>query len=317
MEFMCSGYRLLVIMSVAICLKLHFGLGTEIYIKSSSNSLCSIKTCLTLSQFSTKSVLDSLSQNTTLLFPPGDYTLESKISITNTSNFSESMISRTSNVSIFCHQHASFKFEGINKVSIKGFKFIGCGSNRLELVKDFLLENTSFIGGNGSATALEIDKIKACIIDTSFMYNTVGSLRGPIRILHGSEHQCAYVGGAIITNQSNVTVIRSEFSGNGAKIGGAMFTTQGSKVVIENSSFIGNSAVNCSIGLCFGGAVYVEDGTNQPHAILTKTTVMINECEFRNNAATNGGILTVFNSTVYIFLSKVHINMAERFGGAI
>ena len=67
MESVCSSFRLL--MLVAICLKLYFGLGVEIYIKPSSNSPCPVKTCrLTLSQFSSKSVLDSLNQNTTLLF---------------------------------------------------------------------------------------------------------------------------------------------------------------------------------------------------------------------------------------------------------
>ena len=108
-------------------------------------------------------------------------------------------------MSIFCDQSSSFKFEGINKVSIIGLKFFGCGSNTVELVMDFSLDNAKFIGGNGSATALEFDKTKACIIDTSFMYNTVGSLRGPIRIFHGNKHQHVYVGGAIIANQSNVT----------------------------------------------------------------------------------------------------------------
>ena len=38
---------------------------------------------------SSKSVLDSLNQSTTLLFLPGDYALESKVSITNTSNLSD------------------------------------------------------------------------------------------------------------------------------------------------------------------------------------------------------------------------------------
>ena len=75
-----------------------------------------------------------------------------------------------------------------------------------------------------SETALEIDKSKVCIIDTSFMYNTVGTLRGPMRILqgHNCKYQHAHIGGANIASQSNVTIIRSDFVGNGAEIGGAM-----------------------------------------------------------------------------------------------
>ena len=315
MDFVCSSCNFL-ILTITLCLKSHIGLGTdsEMFIKPSLNSRCPVKTCLTLSQLS---VSDSLYENTILLhFLPGDHVLESEISITNISNFSMTSISPGS-ASIFCHQNANFQFEGIKKVSIKGLNFLGCGSNRVELVMYFLVENTGFIGGNGSKTALEIDETTACFIDTSFMYYTVGSLCGPIRILQGSKHQHAYVGGAIIANQSNVTIIRSEFLGNKAEIGGVMFATQGSKIAIKNSSFIGNSAKSSPTGLCFGGVLYIEDGTNQVHATPSKTTATINESEFSNNTATNGGILTAFNSTVNIVLSEVYNNIAEKFGGVM
>ena len=301
-------------MLATISLKLCIGLGTEIYIKPSSNSPCPVRTCLTLSQISTRPVLYSLKHNATLLFVPGNYTLETKVSITNVSNFSMVSMS-SSNVSIFCHQNASFKFEGISKLSMKGFKFFGCGNNRVELVKEFLLENTNFIGGNESETALEIDKAKVNITACLFMYNIIGSLRGPIRILQGDRR--AHVGGAIIANQSSITVIRSEFLGNRAEIGGAIFATQGSEVIIKNSSFVGNSAVNCSGGACFGGALYIEDRTNHIHDMPTNSTVIISESEFSDNTATNGGILTAFNCTVNIVLSEVYNNMAEKFGGAM
>ena len=125
MDLVYLSCKLLIL--VAICLKLCTTQGTEIYVKPSSSTPCPVKTCLTLSLLSTKSVLNSLKQNTTLLFLPGDYTLESKISITNVSEFSMvSISSGSSNVSIFCHKDASFEFEGINKLSIKGFKFFGC-----------------------------------------------------------------------------------------------------------------------------------------------------------------------------------------------
>ena len=180
MDFMyfCCWFFIL----VAICLKLCSGQDTdsEIYVKPSSTTPCPVETCLTLSLLSTKSVLGSLRQNTTLLFLPGDYTLESKISITNFSDFSMILTSSafSNGASIFCHKDASFEFEGINKLSIKGFKFFGCGNNKAKLVKNFLLEDASFVGKNISETALDFDKTEVCIIDSSFMNNTVGSLRG-------------------------------------------------------------------------------------------------------------------------------------------
>ena len=84
------------------------------------------------------------------------------------------------------------------------------------------MEKVSFVDENKSETALEINKSEVYIIDTSSMHNTVGSLQlqGPIRILqgHNCKYQHAYVGGAIIASQSNVTFIRSVFVGNGAKL---------------------------------------------------------------------------------------------------
>ena len=94
------------------------------------------------------------------------------------------------------------------------------------------------------------------------MYNTVGSLRGPMRIFqgHNCKYQHAHVGGAIIASQSNVTIIRSDFIGNGAEIGGAIFAMHGSDIAILNSRFVGNSAANCSNAqVRFGGVVYAEN----------------------------------------------------------
>ena len=313
MDFVYSSYRLL--MLVAICLKLHIGLGTEIYIKPSLNAPCPVKTCLTLSQISTKQVLDSLKHDATLLFTSGNYSLESKISIANVSNIS--MISMSSrDVLIFSCQHASFKFEGISKLLIKGFKFVGCGNNEIKLVKEFLLENTTFVGGNESETVLEIHTTQVNITDCLFMYNTIGSFRGPIRILQGHKCQYARVGGVIIANQSSVTVIRSEFLRNGADIGGAIFATQGSEINLKNSSFSGNSAVNCSAETCVGGVLYIEDGIHDTLKNL-KTTVIITESEFSDNMATNGGILTAVNGTVNVISSQIYNNLAETFGGAM
>ena len=186
-------------------------------------------------------------------------------------------------------------------------RFPVCGNNNAKLVKNFLLENVSFFGESKSETALEIDKTKVCIIDSSFMHNTVGSLRGPTGILQNNNNQHAYyVGGAIIVNQSSVAIIRSEFFENRAEIGGAIFATQGSKIVIKNSSFVGNRAVDCSQGTCFGGVLYTE-----------QTTIVISESDFSNSTATNGGFLSTFNSTVSIISCKIYNNMAESLGGAM
>ena len=302
METMRFSYRLLVLL--AICFNLQFEQCVEIYITPSSYySPCPVKKCFSLSQVSNKSVLDSLtdSQNTTLIFLSGDYKLESNILMMNASNIT--VISRTSNVSIFCHQNAGLKFEGIKWLVVKGLKFFSCGNNKVKLVKNILMEKVSFVGENKSETALEIDRVVAYIIDTSFMYNTVGSLRGPIRILQGHKRQHAYVGGAIIANHSNITIIRSEFLGNRAEIGGAIFATQVSKIVINNSSFIGNSAMNYSVGFCFGGVLYTDSGVNGADNPIAKTLVVLSKSKFSSNSAKKGAVLATINSTVDVYSS--------------
>ncbi len=88
-------------------------------------------------------------------------------------------------------------------------------------------------------------------------------------------------------------------------------------VILNNSSFIGNSAVNCSAETCFGGVLYIEDGIHDTLTNLRTTTVVIAESEFSENTGTNGGVLTAVNSTVKIILCHVYNNMAENFGGAM
>lgn len=148
------------------------------------------------------------------------------------------------------------------------------------------------------------------------MYNTVGSFRGPIRILQGHRYQHAFVGGAIIANQSNVTIIKSDFFGNRAEIGGAIFTTCGSNIKILNSSFIGNRASNnyCAIisQFCFGGVLYTEND----YLGIQEAPIVVSESEFSNNTATNGAVLATYNCSIVISKSEFYDNTANNCGGA-
>ena len=53
---------------------------------------------------------------------------------------------------------------------------------------------------------------------------------GNASVLLNRDH--AYVGGAIIANQSNLTIIKSNFEGNSAEIGGAIFAAVNSNITI-------------------------------------------------------------------------------------
>ena len=85
-------------------------ISSEVYqIKSSSDDSCPRKPCLTLSQFINKS--DSyIVDNTTLIFQPGNHSLESVLSVSNISMLS---LHGTSNTVIMCHGSGRFELSNI------------------------------------------------------------------------------------------------------------------------------------------------------------------------------------------------------------
>ena len=172
-------------------------------------------------------------------------------------------------------------------------------------MKTFLLEQVSFFGENESETALEIDKTIAYFTDTSFISNAVGSLRGPMRILHDHRYPYyAYAGGAIIANQSNITIVRSNFFGNRAEIGGAIFATCGSNITILNSSY-DNTANNC------GGVFWLQGNS---------TTIIYDSDMYSNKAIQGGGVVYLTDtSSVIINASRVYDNnyLEAEFCGVI
>lgn len=90
----------------------------------------------------------------------------------------------------------------------------------------FTVQGSLFFGQGDSGTALEIIQSNAYVVNCSLLHNKIGSYRGPIGILedHIKESDIklsthAFVGGALIVNQSNVTLTRSKLENNHANIG--------------------------------------------------------------------------------------------------
>ena len=147
-----------------------------LYIKPSPSSQCPEESCLTLSQLIANT---TLKLNTTLIFLPGNYSLQREISVKNLDNLAIFSNSCT----VIYQRDASFKFENIGCLWISGLKFVGCGNNQALFVKDFELDNCIFLGQKESGTALEVNETSLCVVNTAFAFNTVGSFRGPIGIL--------------------------------------------------------------------------------------------------------------------------------------
>ena len=285
-----------------------------LHIIPSATSHCSKTPCLTLLQLAERFNRQSHSESMQLFFLPGDHSLNLDFEI---SNMSELFM--TSNSSrIVCQPNTSFNFHEIGHISIKGFDFLGCSSNKI--VSSYQLEVVSslFLGHNESGTALELIDTNARIINCTFAYNTRGNLRGPIQTLNflkqwykfNSLSVYAYVGGAMIVDRSNIAIVCSIFEGNRAEMGGAIFATSRSNITVFNSSFTNNGDYwNCLLG----GALHSESD-----APYNKTNANIIGSEFFKNKATYfGGAISTYNCDVSAESARFYKNFAILKGGAI
>ena len=135
----------------SVLLLMVFGLVTsEEYMYSitpSPSDPCTTEHCLTLSQFAANSS-NYLANDTTMIFAPGNHSLDSEPIIENAhslSMFSEPGSSQTHPV-IVCSLHARFEMINVTVVTVSGFDFAGCVGNRVESVDQFQLIDSSFHG---------------------------------------------------------------------------------------------------------------------------------------------------------------------------
>ena len=270
-----------------------------LYITPSSSTPCPAKFCLTLSQFARNSSI-WLSLNTSMIFLPGNHTLNSDLYISNINQLS--MCSNSTNKAtpaIICQLQASFNLNNTIELWIKGLKFIGCGST-FSSTNNFTIENCTFQGHNNSGTAINIVKTNLNLANSFFVSNKVGSCLDLTDENSGS-HTFVRIGGAIVVTNSNTSIINCSFLGNSAKFGGAIYAQDFSNIIIINSTFVNNQAIlndtriqecstkpNSSIYTIFGS-------TGGVIATFTSTLIIIESCNFSNNTseAGMGGALSI------------------------
>ena len=307
------------------CLKLI--LGREIYITPSSNSSCPEQPCLILSQLA-NDFRNDLSSNVTLIFLPGSHNLQLELLIESIGeicmlphpDFSQMPV-------ILCGWLAKFTFENINLVYMSGLKFSGCGGNKAQSVGHFIIEHSIFLGQqNINGSALELVHTTANISKSSFIFNTCGSYHGPIGLYQLMSVQdpsseltvYAFVGGALLVNQSNVDITSSIFEGNNAEVGGAIFSVDESNITVSNSTFVNNHAFY-PYKLSFGGAIYSESGQYNPGRAsmpISGSMVIINTEFIDNTATSEGGAVVAFYVNVGIHKCKL-IRNSGSLGGAM
>ena len=124
---------------------------------------------LTLSQFVNSST-SYLTNNTRLIFSPGNYRLESEIVVENVYAFS--MLAWPMRAAIICGENSRFGFRNISTISVSGLEFVGCFENHVVSIGLFQLQNSQFFG-NGqvlvNGTVLTIDDSTASLDGVVFI----------------------------------------------------------------------------------------------------------------------------------------------------
>ena len=257
--------------------------GTVYFITSIQNTSCPQQPCLTLSQLADYSTRNST--NITLLFLPGNHSLNGKLSFTNLDSFLM-LKYNAQTVTVTCtSQSGSFEISQTTTVSVKGLQIIGCGGIVIELVNQFTLENTIFQGLGNISAALELYQTNEACIVSCFFINGTGHF-------YSFQPQATF-GGAIVSFNSSILVKDTIFEGNNADFGGAIYAKE-SNISINNNKFIYNTAFS------EGGVLYVDS-----------CSIHIAVCSFSSNIAEySGGVVMTSGSSFHIANSSFSNNVA-------
>ena len=278
----------------------------EVYIVSpmpKEQCQAAVDSCFTLSQFShNTSSLQPV--NTTMIFLTGNHSLDKSITFSNVRKVLLYSNNSFEYPRIYCERPNGLKFHNIESIYMLGLEFSGCFFKFFSAFH-VLLETLIVNGVNNSQTAVEIVNSSVTVLKSVFRFNSFGK----------NQHDGYRVGGAIISTQSNLTILESLFKDNKAELGGAIYSEQDSSVTIANSTFVENRATCLRQGIsCFGGVMC-------SHA----STVTISCCIFQNNSAesdsnggaSNGGVLASFYSKIVVSNSTYEENSAKGSGGVI
>ena len=119
---------------------------------------------LTFTQFINSST-SYLTNNTRLVFSPGNYSLESELVVENVHSFS--MSAWPMRAAIICGENSRFEFRNISTISVSGLEFVGCFETHMVSIGLLQLQNSQFFG-NGQAlvngTVLTMEDSTASLI---------------------------------------------------------------------------------------------------------------------------------------------------------
>ena len=273
------------------------------YVKPNPDIVCPTAPCLTLSQCVEWANDHLFPSNTTLVFLPGDHSLESNLAIASASRFV--MIAGNSTflpkTTIVCNGLAAFVFQTISDLQIHGLEFINCGTDALPTVKigSVLQSEITNCTIRGSVNSSVFAADSGMIIQESRVNDSKGLglklLRSTAK-LFGNTFTSNRGGGIESINSTVVLTGSNSFVNNSAHTRGGGIFASGSIIDVSGSTtFIGNRAK-------IGGGILLEDGTS----ILCEGTInfLYNTAYYvgggmsatQSNASLSGQITFVNNS---------------------
>ena len=280
-------------------------LGKVHYITPSLDDPCpQNSSCLTLSQFAANS--SYIETDTSLLFLPGNHTLDRELLLAQVNNFSMTK-DGVGNETIFVEcstRSGRFHISETASVSINGLHFIGCGSNNVSQVNWLTITSSTFQGVQEGNTVLVLNKVSAAtIVSCSFLSNSlhypiIGSNNFPGDEILDYVYQRSTPSGMLYVAFSNVSIISSKFMHNRADIGGAL-VADNSSLYLARSTYSNNTAN-------FGGVM-----------VTSGSTIDMDNNTFINNVALIGGAMVTYNDTFTISSTIFNNNNADVEGGVM
>ena len=327
---------------------------TTFYVKPTLETPCpnQLEICYTLSEY--VQLMDQLfTTNTTLVFLPGNHTLENGILISNISSLtligSNPTIQETT--TIICARPASFSFQEINELYITAIAFESCGdgSNAAVNLESIYFaeiststfqnsENTNRYGGNGGALAI-LDSY--LVFFENKLINNIAIIGGGIYVYNSTafftqnnfkNNTASHAGGGVEVYNSNISCINAVLEENAAKYGGAMRARQaaisfnGTLRMLKNKAVYGAGIYAHSVGATVffnGDTSFSNNMASYGGAIYAENSFLFfsGTTSFVANSALNGGGLLLSSDSTCYFQPETVVdfmgNSAKQTGGAI
>ena len=233
---------------VALNISIVFAESDIRYILPSTNgATCPSTNCIVLSHTAENNYTFISGSNSILLFLPGNHTLTASLTIQNLSSFMMIVNKGFLRPVINCEQSANFLFLSISHVRIDGLSLNGCFNNRVSMVDDLIIKDSTMMG-NRKVSGRAFVVTDSTIIATGSVFE---SFNEALYLLQSSAYisNCSFInnralmkGGALhIEDCYNITIEFSTFSFHACKIvhsctGAVLYSTL-SEVLITNCTF--------------------------------------------------------------------------------